>query len=106
VLYLRLIILSVGVDVPVESETFLVTDFVNLKVKPAQSFECAYKGRVCVRVFIGVSDRTCMRICVCTVFLKKSEEKICRYASKSYKLKTVNNLDREILVIIHAINSF
>jgi hypothetical protein len=36
----------------------------------------------------------------------KSEEKIYRYASGSYKLKTVNNTDREILVIIHAINSF
>jgi hypothetical protein len=36
----------------------------------------------------------------------KSEEKICRYASGSYKLKTVNNTDREILVIIHTINSF
>jgi ribonuclease HI len=36
----------------------------------------------------------------------KSEEKIYRYASGSYKLKTVNNTDREILVIIHVINSF
>jgi hypothetical protein len=36
----------------------------------------------------------------------KSEEKICRYASGSYKLKTVNNTDREILAIIHMINSF
>jgi hypothetical protein len=36
----------------------------------------------------------------------KSEEKICRYASGGYKLKIVNNTDREILVIIHAINSF
>jgi ribonuclease HI len=36
----------------------------------------------------------------------KSEEKICRYALGSYELKTVNNTDREILEIIHAINSF
>jgi hypothetical protein len=36
----------------------------------------------------------------------KSEEKICRYTSGSYKLKTINNTDREILVIIHTINSF
>jgi hypothetical protein len=27
--------------------------------------------RMCVHVFIGVSARTCMSICVCTVFLKK-----------------------------------
>jgi hypothetical protein len=70
VLYLRLIILSVEGDVPVNSETLLVTDFVNLKIKPAQSFRCAHKGKMCVRIFIGVSARTCMRIYVCTVFLK------------------------------------
>jgi hypothetical protein len=39
-------------------------------------------------------------------YSSKSEEQICRYASGSYKLKTVNNTDREILVIIHVINSF
>jgi hypothetical protein len=39
-------------------------------------------------------------------YLPKSEEKICRYASESYKLKIVNNTDREILAIIHAINLF
>ena len=30
----------------------------------------------------------------------KVEEKICRYASGSYKLKTINNTDREILAVI------
>jgi hypothetical protein len=39
-------------------------------------------------------------------YLSKSEEKICRYASGSYKLKIVNNTGREILAIIHTINSF
>jgi hypothetical protein len=63
----------VGGDVPVNSEALLVTDFINLKIKPAQSFGRAHKGKVCVRVFIGVSARTCMSICVCTVFLKKIE---------------------------------
>jgi hypothetical protein len=62
----------VGGDVPVDSEALLVTDFVNLKIKPAQSFGCAHKGRVCVRVFIGMSGSTYMSIYVCTVFLKKS----------------------------------
>jgi hypothetical protein len=70
-LYLRLIILSVGGDVPVDSETFLVTDFLNLKIKSAQSYEGAHRGRVCVHVFVGVSVHTCMSICVCTLFLKK-----------------------------------
>jgi hypothetical protein len=35
-----------------------VTDFVNLKIKSAQSFRGAHRGRVCVRVFVGVSSRT------------------------------------------------
>jgi hypothetical protein len=58
-------------DVPIDSEAFLVTDFVNLKIKPTHSFECAHMGKVCVRVFIGVNTHACMSIYVCTVFLKK-----------------------------------
>jgi hypothetical protein len=46
-----------------------MTDFVNFKIKLTQSFEYARRGRVCVRVFIWVSARTC------TVFLKKNIEK-------------------------------
>jgi hypothetical protein len=61
----------VGGNTPIDSETLLVTDFVNLKIKPAQPFGGAHMGRVCMRVFIGVSAHTCMSICVCTVFLKK-----------------------------------
>jgi hypothetical protein len=61
----------VGDDVPVDNETLLVTDFMNLKIKPAQSFGGVHRGRVCVRVFIGKSGRTCMSIYVCTAFLKK-----------------------------------
>jgi hypothetical protein len=70
-LYLRLIILSVRGDVPVNSETLLVTDFVNLKIKSDQSFRGTYRGKLYMRVFIKVSARTCMSICVCTIFLKK-----------------------------------
>jgi hypothetical protein len=51
VLHLRLIILSVEDDVPVDSESFLVIDFVNLKIKPTQSFECVYRGRVCTHIY-------------------------------------------------------
>jgi aspartate carbamoyltransferase catalytic subunit len=59
-------------DVHIDSETLLMTDFVNLKIKSAQSFRGAHRNRMCVRVFIEVSARTCMSICVCTLFLKKS----------------------------------
>jgi hypothetical protein len=55
VLYLRLIILLVEGDVPVDSEMLLVIDFVNIKIKPTQSFRCAHRGRVCMHIFIGVS---------------------------------------------------
>jgi hypothetical protein len=57
-------------DVTIDSETLLMTDFVNLKIKPAQSFRDAYKSMVCVRVFIGVSAHTYMSIYVYTVFHK------------------------------------
>jgi hypothetical protein len=73
VLYLRLIILVVTrCDVPVDSEVFLVTDFMNLKIKPVQSFECVHRSRVCVRVLIGMSAHRYISIYVCTVFLTKS----------------------------------
>jgi hypothetical protein len=65
VLYLRLIILSVGGDVSVDSDVFLVTDFVNLKIRPTQSFRGTHRGRMCMCVFIEVSDHTSI------MFLKK-----------------------------------
>jgi hypothetical protein len=70
-LYLRLIILSVGYDVSIDSETLLMIDFVNLKIKLSRSFRSVHKSRICVCVFIDVSAYICMRICVYTVFLKK-----------------------------------
>jgi hypothetical protein len=48
-----------------------VTDFMNLKIKPTQSFRGAHRGRVCVRVFIEISAHTCISIYVYAVFLKK-----------------------------------
>jgi hypothetical protein len=48
-----------------------VTDFMNLKIKLAQSFEGAHRGKMCMRVFIEVNAHTRMSICVYTVFLKK-----------------------------------
>jgi hypothetical protein len=49
-------------DVSVDSETLLMIDFVNLKINSAQSFKDAHRGKVCVRVFIGVSAHTYMSI--------------------------------------------
>jgi hypothetical protein len=56
-------------DVPVESEMLLVTDFINIKIKPAQSFRGAHRDKVCVRVFIEMGAHMCISICVCTAFI-------------------------------------
>jgi hypothetical protein len=40
-------------DVSIDSKILLVTDFMNLKIKPAQCFGGAYKDRMCVHIFIG-----------------------------------------------------
>jgi hypothetical protein len=55
-----------GGDVSVDNESVLVTHFMNLKIKSAQSFRC---GRVYVHVFIRMSDHTCIIIYVCIMFL-------------------------------------
>jgi hypothetical protein len=70
----------VGDNVPIDSESFLVTDFVNLKIKSAQCFGGAYRDRMCVRIFIEMSDHTYMSIYVYTGFLKKihvSKKNLC-----------------------------
>jgi hypothetical protein len=61
----------VGDNVPIDSESFLMTDFINLKIKSAQCFGGAYKGRMYVRIFIEMSDHTYMNIYVYIGFLKK-----------------------------------
>jgi hypothetical protein len=51
-LYLRLVILLVEDDVPVDSESFLMTDFVNLKIKLSQSFRYAHIDMIYIYIFI------------------------------------------------------
>jgi hypothetical protein len=70
-LYLWLIIILVRCDVPVDNESLLVTDFLNLKIKSAQFFRDAHRNRVYVPIFIGVSARMCMSFYVYTVFQRK-----------------------------------
>jgi hypothetical protein len=43
----------VGGDVSVNRETFLMTDFVNFKIKLTQFFKCAHRSRVCTCVYRG-----------------------------------------------------
>jgi hypothetical protein len=43
----------VGDDVPINSELFLVTDFMNFKIKSAQSLKDAHNNRVCIYVYMS-----------------------------------------------------
>jgi hypothetical protein len=54
----------VGVDVSIDSEVLLVTDFVNIKIKSAQSFRNVHIDRICIRVFIDMRAHIYMSICV------------------------------------------
>jgi hypothetical protein len=64
-------------DIPIDSETLLITDFVNLKIKSTQSFVLKVLIEVeCACVFIEMSAHTYMNIYVCTVFLNKSADAI------------------------------
>jgi hypothetical protein len=75
-----LIILSVGGVVPINSETFLMTNLINLKIKPAQSFKFTHRNRIYVYVFIRVSAHIYIyiyiNICVYTVLTKELWENI------------------------------
>jgi hypothetical protein len=53
-------ILSVVGDVPVDSEASVVISSISRLAGPTHFFEGAYKGRVCVRAFVGVSVRSCI----------------------------------------------
>jgi hypothetical protein len=58
-----------GGDVLIDSETFLVIDFMNLKIKLTQPFRDTHRDRV--YVCIHRSACSYISICVFTVFLKK-----------------------------------
>jgi hypothetical protein len=59
-------------DVPIDSKMFLMTDFVNLKIKPAQYFECAHRVMMCM--FIWVNAHTYINIYIYTVFINNISE--------------------------------
>jgi hypothetical protein len=64
-------VITVGGDTLFDSsKMFLITDFVNLKIKLAQSFGYAHRGRIYVHIFIEINIYTCMSIYVYYIFLK------------------------------------
>jgi hypothetical protein len=56
---------------PVDDETLLMTDFMNLKIKSVQSFRDAHRDMMYVYIFIEVSTHMCMNTYIYTMFLKK-----------------------------------
>jgi hypothetical protein len=61
-------------DIFIDREILLVNDFINFKIKSAQSFKCAYRVKIYIRMFIEISTHTYISICVYTVFLKNMHE--------------------------------
>jgi hypothetical protein len=57
-----------GTDVLVDSEPPLMTDFINLKIKPTQSFRGDNMDRTYVYIFIEVNTHVCVYI---YIFFKK-----------------------------------
>jgi hypothetical protein len=51
----------VGGDVPIDSDMLLMTDFMNFKIKLAQSFRINHRSKMCVRVFIDVNKKNINR---------------------------------------------
>jgi hypothetical protein len=58
-------------DISINSETLLMTDFINLKIKLVQSFRGNHKDVMRVYIFILVNAHIYINIYICTVFLKK-----------------------------------
>jgi hypothetical protein len=58
-------------DVSVNNEVILVTDFINLNIKPDQSFKDVHRDIVCVHLFIRMSVHIYISIYIYHVFLKK-----------------------------------
>jgi hypothetical protein len=59
-------------DVSVDDEAPVVTSRIS-RSAGARSFGGAHRGRVCVRVFIGVSVRACYEYLCCTVSISKKK---------------------------------
>jgi hypothetical protein len=63
---------SSGLNPRFDNDALLVTNFINLKIKSAQSFRYAHKVRVYIHVSIRMSASACMSIYIYTMFLNKN----------------------------------
>jgi hypothetical protein len=89
----------VGDDISVDSDVLLMTDFINFKIKSAQSFGGAHRiWCACVHR----SDCSYVYEYVCTVFLKneRAEPMIINYSNNNNffaKIIIITNLAEELL---------
>jgi hypothetical protein len=72
----------------------LINDFVNLKIKLAQSFRCIYRDRMYICVFIKINTYTYINIYIYIVFKKTEFNKI-----TNTQLVKEENLGRAALFI-------
>jgi hypothetical protein len=61
-----------GMRRSINSKILLMTDFMNLKIKPAQFFESAHMNKLYVRVFIELSVYMCINVYKLSYVYKKS----------------------------------
>jgi hypothetical protein len=52
----------------VNNDTLLMIYFMNLKIKSTQSFKCGHKDKICIHMFIEMSNHTYINIYICTIF--------------------------------------
>jgi hypothetical protein len=60
----------VGVDIFVDNKMFLVIDFINLKIKSAQSLKDAHNNRVCMYVYMSECYYVYKYLCLYCVYQK------------------------------------
>jgi hypothetical protein len=56
--------------------TFLMIDFVNLKIKSVQYFECTHKVKGCVFICIHRCEHSCVYEDICLYYIFKKVERI------------------------------
>jgi hypothetical protein len=61
-------------DISIDSDTLLVTDFVNLRIKLAHSFKCAHKGKVRACVHMSECSDVYENLCLYCISHKKMFE--------------------------------
>jgi hypothetical protein len=60
-----------GGNVSIDSDVLLVTDFVNLKIKLAQSFRGTHRGSVCVCGYSSECSYVYEYLCLYCIFKKR-----------------------------------